>query len=258
MDARGFDISEYAISQVPETLRPFCTLGSITDEIDGRYDLISCIEVLEHLPPEHAERAIENLATHTDRILFSSTPNDDREPTHVNVQQPDAWVHAFAERGFFPRPSTGAIVLSPQAIVFERREPLLVDEVAAHEVVRYRLARGLQEAVATAEEERASAEEERAKTEEQRAKADDERDAAATERARVTDLEQRLSAAELEASVRSGELDRLQGRTETAEATAARVASELAELRATTWWRIGRPVRGAVTWLRVRRPTGRR
>ena len=124
-------------------------------------------------------------------------------------------------------------------------------------MVRFRLARGLQEAEATAEEERASAEEERARAEEQRAKADDERDAAATERARVADLQQRLSATELEASVRSGELDRLQGHAETAEATAARVASELAELRATTW-RIGRPVRGAVTWLRVRRPTGRR
>jgi len=63
VDARGFDISEYAISQVPEHLQPYCTLGSITDEIDGRYDLITCIEVLEHLrlrPSALASRTCSN------------------------------------------------------------------------------------------------------------------------------------------------------------------------------------------------------
>jgi hypothetical protein len=57
--------------------------------------------VVEHLPPRLGREAIENLARHTDRILFSSTPDDFDEPTHVNVQPMDHWVEQFGGLGFF-------------------------------------------------------------------------------------------------------------------------------------------------------------
>lgn len=219
VDARGFDVSEYAISQVPEALKPYCVLGSVTDEMDGSYDLITCIEVLEHLPADVAERAIDNLTRHTDRVLFSSSPDDVREPTHVNVQQPDEWVRAFAARGFFPRATTKALALSPQAIVFERRQPALADEVGAYERVRYRLAAAMQ----------AAQHEEAART-----------------------LELEVASEKLKAAAER--IRALESRRADAEAAAA----ELEVLRATTWWRIGRPIRGAVSLVRTRVPTGRR
>lgn len=70
IDARGFDVSDAAISQVPDALRPFCAVASVTDEIAGTYDLITCIEVFQYLPEEVAEPAIDNLTRHTDRIFF--------------------------------------------------------------------------------------------------------------------------------------------------------------------------------------------
>jgi 2-polyprenyl-3-methyl-5-hydroxy-6-metoxy-1,4-benzoquinol methylase len=101
VEAWGIDISEYAISHVPEGARGYCSLASVTDELQPDFDLIVCIEVLEHLPARLGREAIENLARHTDRILFSSTPDDFDEPTHVNVQPMNHWVEQFARLGFF-------------------------------------------------------------------------------------------------------------------------------------------------------------
>lgn len=143
VDARGFDISEFAISQVPSELRPYCYVGSVTEPIEGRYDLISCIEVLEHLPPALADRALDNLTSHTDRVLFSSSPVDVTEPTHLNVQAPDVWVRAFAERGFYPAPCRVADFVAPQALVFERGEPPVAELAARYEVERFRVAQEL-------------------------------------------------------------------------------------------------------------------
>jgi 2-polyprenyl-3-methyl-5-hydroxy-6-metoxy-1,4-benzoquinol methylase len=101
VEAYGFDISDYAISNVREDIRPYCWEGSIFDAFPQRYDLIVCMEVVEHLPRNEAERAIDNLCRHADDIIFTSTPIDYREYTHYNVRQPDYWAGLFAERGFF-------------------------------------------------------------------------------------------------------------------------------------------------------------
>ncbi len=104
VEAYGIDISEYAVSKVREDVRPFCRVGSLTEEFPAdlpkRYDLIVSIEVLEHLYAEDGKKAIANLCGHTDTVLFSSTPDDFTERTHVNVQQREYWARLFFEQGF--------------------------------------------------------------------------------------------------------------------------------------------------------------
>ena len=104
VEAYGIDISKYAISKVREDIRPYCVVGSITEslpkELPQKYDLVVTIEVLEHLHAEEGEKAIQNLCTLSDTILFSSTPNDFKEETHVNVQQKEYWACLFAQNGF--------------------------------------------------------------------------------------------------------------------------------------------------------------
>ena len=100
VDAVGIDISEYAIEKAHADVRDYCSVGSIIEDLPQRYDLIVCIEVLEHLSPSEADQAIENFCEHTDDILFSSTPFDYKEATHFNVRPPDYWAQRFAEHGF--------------------------------------------------------------------------------------------------------------------------------------------------------------
>ena len=99
VDAWGIDVSDYALERVREDIKPYCRHASVTEPLELRYDLIVCVEVLEHLSREDALTALDNFAAHTDSLLFSSSPLDFKEPTHVNVQPPEWWAEQLARRG---------------------------------------------------------------------------------------------------------------------------------------------------------------
>jgi SAM-dependent methyltransferase len=125
VDAEGIDLSSYAIANVPEPIKPFCRHGSIVDELPARYDLIVSIEVVEHMPARDGEAAIANLCRHTDDVLFSSSPFDHRETSHVNVQPTEYWAELFAQQGFFRDVDYDASFVTPWAVRFRRSgEPL--------------------------------------------------------------------------------------------------------------------------------------
>jgi 2-polyprenyl-3-methyl-5-hydroxy-6-metoxy-1,4-benzoquinol methylase len=120
VEAWGIDISEYAISQVPDGVRECCSVGSVTDELDRDFDLIVFIEVVEHLPPSLGRLAIENITSHTNSVLFSSTPDDFSEPTHLNVQPTEHWVEQFRQLRFVRNYDFDATVVAPHAMSFVR------------------------------------------------------------------------------------------------------------------------------------------
>lgn len=122
VDAIGFDVSRFAIDEaVAHGLLGKAFNFSLDDSqlYGGLYDLVTCIEVVEHIDPEFADTAISNLCRMAKvAILFSSTPDDFTEPTHVNVQPEDYWLQLFARHGFV---KTGAAPwLSKQAIILGR------------------------------------------------------------------------------------------------------------------------------------------
>jgi SAM-dependent methyltransferase len=121
VDAVGLDVSSYAIANLHDKVRPFCRQGSIADELDGRFDLIVSIEVVEHMAAAEAESAVANFCRHTDDVLFSSSPLDHREPTHVNVQPPEHWAELFARHGFYRDVEFDASFITPWAARFRRR-----------------------------------------------------------------------------------------------------------------------------------------
>lgn len=133
VEAWGVDISEYAIAQVRPDVRPYCRVGSLTEPLAQQYDLIICIEVLEHLTPQEAEAAVKNFCQHTDDIIFSSTPLDYKEATHVNVRPPDYWAEVFARQGFFRDVDYEPGYLTYWAARFRRTRESAARVVAAYE-----------------------------------------------------------------------------------------------------------------------------
>jgi 2-polyprenyl-3-methyl-5-hydroxy-6-metoxy-1,4-benzoquinol methylase len=129
VNCEGFDISDYAISQVRADIAEYCRIGSVTDPIEGHYDLISCIEVLEHVPEADAISAVRSMTSHTETILFSSTPSDFTEPTHVNVQPIIYWLKLFREFEFGPDLVFDAAFVCPQAMLFRKQPVTPSDEV---------------------------------------------------------------------------------------------------------------------------------
>jgi SAM-dependent methyltransferase len=141
VEAWGRDISRFANSDVRPDLRQYCAVGSIADPIEGRYDLITCIEVLEHMPEADAIQAIAAMACVTDRILFSSSPSDFNEPTHINVRPAIYWLRLFAAQGFAPDMGYDATFILPHTLMLERADvaPRERDLSACAELVRIRL-----------------------------------------------------------------------------------------------------------------------
>lgn len=142
VEAYGIDISRYAISKVREDIKPFCVVGSLTDELPPelpkRFDLVTNIEVLEYLYAEEAVKAVHTLCGATDMVLFSSTPDDFTEPTHVNVQQREYWARLFAQCGFFDDISYRPTYITSHAVCY-RRQPDILRQVEDYErVIRLR------------------------------------------------------------------------------------------------------------------------
>lgn len=140
VDAHGIDISSWAIGQVPPGLRAYCRVGSITEEIEGHYDLITCSEVLEHLPPSLVEASVGNLCRHADMVLFSSTPDDFDEPTHLNVEPVSYWAQQFLRHGFVHDVDYDATFLAPHAMLFRRGDTDAAHLVAEYESALWRMA----------------------------------------------------------------------------------------------------------------------
>lgn len=129
VEAWGIDISPFAIANVRRDMQAYCRLGSISGDIEGHYDLITCIEVLEHMPEKEALKALESMCGATDTLLFSSTPSDFEEPTHINVRPLIYWLCEFQKYGFEPDLQFDAGFIAPHAMLLRKRGQQLSLEV---------------------------------------------------------------------------------------------------------------------------------
>ena len=121
VNAYGVDVSQHAIETAHPDVAGRLSVGSV-EAITGTWDLITCMEVLEHMAPGDAERAIDSMCAASDHVLLSSTPGHFSDPTHINVREPAAWAGSFAERGFFRRTDVDLSFLAPWAVLFERAD----------------------------------------------------------------------------------------------------------------------------------------
>ena len=124
VDAYGVDISEYALSQAREDIRPYLRQGSLAEPFDRRYDLVISIEVLEHLSASDIPQAVKNIANATDTLVFSSTPDDYREATHISIRPPEQWSADFARHGLLRDPDVEIGFITPWAGVYRRQAHL--------------------------------------------------------------------------------------------------------------------------------------
>ena len=71
-------------------------------EIDKAFDLVTCLEVAEHIKPESADNFISTLCQLGDIILFSAAIPGQEGTLHINEQYPAYWIKKFAENNFAP------------------------------------------------------------------------------------------------------------------------------------------------------------
>jgi len=146
VDAWGIDVSEFAIGEVHADIQPSCAVRSLIDELPAdfpqRYDLVTCIEVVEHMSSADGEAAISRLATLGDRVLFSSSPEDFGEATRVNVQPPEHWSALFARAGHLRNVDFSGDVPTPWTMLYERATSDVIEVVRRYD---RRLSRSIME-----------------------------------------------------------------------------------------------------------------
>lgn len=101
-DVIGIEYSEESLPFVTEFLRERISYGSFVDLPDpGRFDLVSCVEVLEHLPGERADAAIAFLSRAATSWLYISAAIPKQPGVgHVNCQPTTYWLRKFAGAGW--------------------------------------------------------------------------------------------------------------------------------------------------------------
>lgn len=69
-------------------------------DLGRRYDLVTSLEVAEHLPESAADTFIDNLTRHGDVVLFSAAVPFQGGRGHVNEQWQSYWALKFKDRGY--------------------------------------------------------------------------------------------------------------------------------------------------------------
>lgn len=145
VEADGVDFSEFAVNHSREDIRQFLRVGSITEPLARRYDLITCFEVVEHMPPQDADRAIANLCAFTDEVILTSTPMHYRDPTHTNIHPQEYWTERFARQGFIRDVDYDGTYIAPWAARYRRSTAPIHRVVADYDRAYSRMLHELQE-----------------------------------------------------------------------------------------------------------------
>ena len=62
---------------------------------DREYDLVLCVEVLEHIPKDSAETIVESICTAGDTAVVTAAPPGQGGTHHVNEQPKEYWIEKF-------------------------------------------------------------------------------------------------------------------------------------------------------------------
>jgi len=65
-----------------------------------KFDIVLCLEVGEHLPPDRALILIESLVAHAEHVVFSGACPGQSGQHHVNCQWPEYWQRLFNAKGY--------------------------------------------------------------------------------------------------------------------------------------------------------------
>lgn len=115
VDAWGADISPYIIGRAAAPIRPYLRRAGIAELPfrDGRFEMVTSFDVLEHVPQAELPRAALECARVTGGQVFHRVCTSDslhhralghRDQTHVSMF-PDAWWRGLFARLGFRRPS---------------------------------------------------------------------------------------------------------------------------------------------------------
>jgi SAM-dependent methyltransferase len=122
MDGEWLDKSRLRVPEhwvrVQDLEKPF--------DYQRRFDLVSCLEVAEHLDAGAAKSFVASLTSHGDVVMFSAAIPFQGGHHHVNEQWPDYWKSLFLERGYTPVDYLRPRIWNDRSILWWLRQNILL------------------------------------------------------------------------------------------------------------------------------------
>lgn len=103
VETRGVELSESASEACPDEVRDMIKFGLGVDSWaeQPKADLVSCVEVLEHVPESEADKAVVAICSRSTRwVYFSAAGPGQPGKGHVNCQPKGYWRAKFEAHGF--------------------------------------------------------------------------------------------------------------------------------------------------------------
>ena len=124
IDCKGYDISEKAIKN-PVGLAK----GKISNVHDdkNKYDLVTCIDVLEHIPRNEEKEFIEKICKSCSKYILLSIcditlKNVYKDETHCNLRTKKYWIKQFVDSGFEELKVSTDWKFNNQMYLFKKKE----------------------------------------------------------------------------------------------------------------------------------------
>jgi len=96
----GIELSPAAVAVLPPAVRPRVAIGDFS-EMAGRWDLVCCVEVAEHIVPARSDELVSIVAGAADRwVFFTAAPPGQSGRGHINCRPPEDWLELFAAHGW--------------------------------------------------------------------------------------------------------------------------------------------------------------
>jgi SAM-dependent methyltransferase len=112
LEAYGIDISSDAISHCHSNIKPYLTVGNITQNNLhlplSHFDLVVSYDTLEHLPPQKLHKFLQHIFKHTSRAVFGIYVTDEpiarlhrlagfTHPDHLSEHPRHWWLNFFGQ-----------------------------------------------------------------------------------------------------------------------------------------------------------------
>lgn len=100
INVHGVDLSETA-RETSELSDSEFEIHDLTQPYspDRVYDIVLCVEVLEHIPEDAAETVVESICTAGDVAVVTAAPPGQGGTHHVNEQPDEYWIEKFTQHG---------------------------------------------------------------------------------------------------------------------------------------------------------------
>lgn len=94
--------------------------------LNRRFDLVTSLEVAEHVSPNAAETFVDSLVQHGDIILFSAAIPFQGGQGHINEQWPRYWAEKFLARGYQTIDAVRPMIWSDERVFWWLRQNALL------------------------------------------------------------------------------------------------------------------------------------